>query len=558
VAALSLCDGRLPARELAARLVADPAVPLASADEVYGLLDALCKSRVLLWELEVPLELHPEATLAELLARIEPADLRTAALAKLAELTQARDRAALAAGDPAALNRALRELETTFTRLTGAAPSHHHGQAYGARGLVYEDCLRDIDVELGPALTTHLGPPLGLVLTSARWAAGEMSHRLESALRPLYAELRRQTGQEAVDGYAFYNLALSRLLLRRGRQDWATSVERDFQARWSAVLGPLPAGARRVRFTAAELAERCQAQFGAARPTWTLTRYFSPDVMIAAAGDAAFRRGEFDLVLGEIHAGNTLLWSCFLSQQPHLEEIRRALEEDTGTELVVLPQMLKASWTQRLNLGLTLPHWYRFQFADEPPGGSEMQRVPAGALVVEEIGEGLRARTRDGRVTFSVVDLFSSYLTVECSALIGAMLAPERHLPRVQIDRVTVARERWGFAADELEFAALPEGGERFLALRRWAREFGLPRFSFYKLSTERKPCFLDLDSPVSGDIFAHQVRAGRQADAAARVGVSEMLPGLDEAWLRDADGNLYTSELRLAALREERNGGPC
>ena len=69
------------------------------------------------------------------------------------------------------------------------------------------------------------------------------------------------------------------------------------------------------------------------------------------------------------------------------------------------------------------------------------------------------------------------------------------------------------FAAAELDFAAVPEPLARFLAVRRWAKSLGLPRF-------------------------------------AASVSVAEMLPRIDQTWLGDAAGNLYTSELRIAALQ--------
>jgi hypothetical protein len=300
-----------------------------------------------------------------------------------------------------------------------------------------------------------------------------------------------------------------------------------------------------------ELADRFAAAFEDAGPAWTLAHYFSPDVMIAADGEAAFRRGEFELVLGEVHSGNTLLWSCFLSQHPDPEQIVRILELDTGSSTVVIPQVLQLGWPRRVSQGVVLPAWYHFHFTDDPPSGPEARRLPAGALVVEETAGGLRARTRDGRVAFHPIDLFGTYLTQECSSLIGAILEPAPHLPRVSFDDVVVSRERWHATAGELDFAEIQDPRDRFLALRRWAKALGLPRLCFFKVATERKPCFLDLDSPISGDLFARFVRAAREADAGAKVSVSEMAPRLDQLWLRDGADNLYTCELRLAALEQ-------
>lgn len=546
---IARCDGRRVARDLARELVADPAVSVATDEEVYRLIEDLCKSRVLTWALQVPSDLHPDRRLAELLARIGHEPLRAEAMAALEELQRARDCVALAAGDPGALDAALRDLESTFTRLTGAASRQRQGQTYAARGLVYEDCRRDLDAEFGPELTRRLGHPLSLMLRSARWVAGEMTRRFNAQLRELHAQLRRHTGAEAVDCYAFFASALAGILFHRDRKNTLAEIERELQARWARVLGPLPAETRRARFSARELEDRFTAAFADTHPAWTATHYFSPDVMIAAEGEAALRRGDFELVLGEVHSSNTLLWSCFISQHRAPEEIARILELDTGSATVVVPQALQQGGPRRVSQGLTLPVWYHFHFTDDVTSGSAARQLPAGELVVEESAEGLRARSRDGQVVFDPVDLFGTYLTGECSGLIGALLEPARHLPRVSIDDLIIARERWCFAAGELDFAEIQDPEERFLALRRWAGSLGLPRFCFFKVETEKKPCYLDLDSPISGDLFARFVRAARAAGPATKVAVSEMAPRLDQAWLRDGRESLYTCELRLAAL---------
>jgi hypothetical protein len=64
-------------------------------------------------------------------------------------LEAARDRAAAAAGDPEALDGALGALEDTFVRLTDTEATRSAGKTYAGRGLVFEDCHRDIELVLG-------------------------------------------------------------------------------------------------------------------------------------------------------------------------------------------------------------------------------------------------------------------------------------------------------------------------------------------------------------------------------------------------------------------------
>src|SRR5205085_5811261 len=88
-------------------------------------------------------------------------------------------------------------------------------------------------------------------------------------------------------------------------------------------------GQRHVHYDCEELRARVEAAFDAPRPGWKTALYHSPDVMIAARSVEAIRRGEYDLVLGEMHLGsNTLRGTLFLAQHPSPEEVFRAFELD--------------------------------------------------------------------------------------------------------------------------------------------------------------------------------------------------------------------------------------
>jgi hypothetical protein len=80
-----------------------------------------------------------------------------------------------------------------------------------------------------------------------------------------------------------------------------------------------------------------------------------------------------------------------------------------------------------------------------------------------------------------------------------------------------------------------------------------MPRRVFVRMPDERKPTYLDVDSPVLTRIFCRQVRR-RAETAELLVAVSEMLPQPEHCWL-DLDGERYTSELRLAAVDLTRRG---
>jgi hypothetical protein len=113
---------------------------------------------------------------------------------------------------------------------------------------------------------------------------------------------------------------------------------------------------------------------------------------------------------------------------------------------------------------------------------------------------------------------------------------------------MVIVRETWRFDARELAWCRQKRPVERFAAMHRWMRAHQLPRFVFVKVPSEKKPFFTDLYSVELAEIFALAV--GR----AESVQLTEMLPGPDEVWLADPDGERYVSELRLV-LRDDRQG---
>ena len=117
---------------------------------------------------------------------------------------------------------------------------------------------------------------------------------------------------------------------------------------------------------------------------------------------------------------------------------------------------------------------------------------------------------------------------------------------QLTVDGVVISRERWSVPTAGLGFARLTDALGQWLEARRWQRGLGLPRFAFFKVETERKPCFVDFDSPLLVEMMAKLVRRAAEEAPQSRVHFSEMLPDLGHLWLTDAALHRYTSELRV------------
>lgn len=549
VAILRRCTGERAARQIAEELIRIPGTGVRSESEVYEILDQLTTRGIIGWGVDLPIDVYPERRLRKALERIGDAELRASALNTLAELEQARDSVAGCEEDPARLDLALQDLESTFTRLTGQQTTRSAGKMYAARTLIYQDCQRDIDLQIGPDFIRNLAAPLSLILTSARWFTSKAAQLYRQVFQQIHAELASRNRNQAVDLVRFWMHAQP--LLMDNEKRLFNQIVPEYQQHWEEIL-ELDTTQSRVEYCSDGLRERVQAKFAASRAGWQMARYHSPDVMIAASSIEAIQRGDYWLVLGEVHmAINTVRGFFAMAQHPHPEEMVQAIEADLPDPRInPVPPLSWPSLTTRTSFALVSPRDYHLEIShDSVSRGVRSQTLPIAAFVVENGDKGLIVRTRDNRLRFDILEFFGDVLSAEAVDYLRVVRS-RPHVPRLCIDRLVVARETWLFPAEDLSFAVAENETERFIGARRWARNHGLPRYAFCRVQVEVKPFFVDLDSSVFVELLCKMVRRVLASDLPNRsVTISEMLPGPDQLWLPDASGNRYTSEFRMVAV---------
>jgi hypothetical protein len=560
VAVLAQCDGHRTVRAVlsAAAVASEPDVPSrATADTrraaCLQALTRLAQIGAVHIGLDGPVDSWPERALRRRLDAIAGEPARRSALARLDALTAARD-AVSAARNAEDLVQRTGELASVFQNTTGNAATRRPGEAYAGRTLVYQDARRDVEIVAGQAVLDGLTAPLGLVLDSARWLVAQVGARYRALLRAWYEDAARDIGSPDVPLGHLIALAASDLTASgHSLPPPVQAAVLDFQRRWRQVLS-WPAGARRHDVCSAALAGPVASQFGDARTPWRAAMHHSPDIMIAAADAAAVRRGDFLLVLGELHLAINSLDNRFFVQ--HHDDPRRLLaaaESDFGSGRIYAalpknsPFVSSRVWPP---IALLSPQYTYWTWSGEPcsvdPPGPVL---PSASLVV---------RRRDGAlvaactVTGAEYDLLEVLGEILSTAVVNAFrpFAPAPSRPRITIDRLVISRESWTFPAAGTAWAFVKDEAARFAAARAWRAEHGLPERVFTVLPVERKPIAVDFTSLALVNILAKEVRRTVETDAAAFT-VSEMLPDLGELWLPDRAGRRYTAELRCVAVDE-------
>ncbi|HEX5753897.1 MAG TPA: lantibiotic dehydratase [Archangium sp.] len=540
---LSLCNGERLAREIAPPVIAEGL--FTSEADVYAALEEQRSRGVLVWELELPtLALGRERVLRQLLERVGDEAARSTALAQLSELEEAREAVVRAAGDPDALDRALGEVESRFSRLTSMDATRNAGMTYGGRTMIYEDCRRGLSVTFGPELLDRIRRPLSLLMLGGRWYSHQLGRRCHEALLGVFRSLCEGLGTDTVEGVLFWPAA-AELFPENGKHPaFAEPLVADYPARWARVFGlPQAQGQRVVELTSDAIEPLVRELFAAPHPGWPTSRYHSPDLMISARSLEALQRGDYQVVLGELHfAVNSLEQEFFMDSHPEPARLRGAIAEDVGPRFI--PAVMKTDLYS--GRGVTPlsdhPEDVVFEFGASRSWRPRSQVVALSDLVMRVVDGRLMSCTRDGSRCWDVMQVAQIILP----AIMFPLLPPMPYVPRVTLDGLVVAREAWRFQVAELPFVQAPTTVERFIGVRRWARDRGLPRFLFFKASSERKPSYLDLESPHAVDNFLRMLQGSQS------VFVSEMLPAIDHTWLPDAEGHTYTSEFRIVAVDPE------
>jgi hypothetical protein len=544
---VELCDGVRMIRDIASEIGRPE-------DWLIGQLALMCKSGLVRMDLSGPIEPYPERRLAQRLSRVPDLVARRAALADLERLVSAKDEVAASGGDPGRLAAALDTLASRFESITGGSAVHLPGEAYAGRTIAYEDCVRDVRVSLGADVLASLSEPLTLMLHSARWLAASVGEIYLRRLDEHYERIRQRAGTDSVPLGRLLAAMTREFYIGAGLPSLAAGAVEELQRRWAAILA-IPDKARHHRVDPAGIRAAVGAAFASDPPAWSGGLRHSPDILIDAESIGAIDRGDYQLVLGELHtAFNTVEIAALVEQSDQKDRLREMARFATGPGRIVVSPARDWGYVTRTRPSpdvLSGDHVYWTAGADDIAEVTA-EVIPAGALEVRRAGRDLVAACLTDERTFPLAEVIGDYLS---QVLVSSfrMLPPRRHSPRVSIGRLVVSRETWRLAPRLCDWAQQQDERRRFLQMRQWVARVGLPRRVFCSLPGEGKPVYVDFTSVTLTNSLASMLRKlGR--DDSLHVTFSEMLPDPDGCWLKNACGDSFVSELRLVV--SERTGG--
>ena len=461
-------------------------------------------------------------------------------------LEAGRHAVAKATNDERRLDKAIADLEKTFVGLTKEAPRTNKGTCSLGRSLIYEDCTRESETQIGIDVLNSISSALALVLEAARWFTNEVAAGYRKELWLIYNELMQRSHNQAINLADFWPKISA--IFSGNEERIIADIQHCFQSKWESILR-VDREQRRCQYLSSEIEGLVRKTFSARTCGWISACYHSPDIMIRAASHEDIRNDNYEAVLGELHVGvNTLGTSLFVEHHPDRQALFEAAKVDLsgGRVVPLLPKWLETP--ARAIPILVSPEDYRLTISSDPQPVDKSKILPLGSLWVEESDSILYVRTRDGKRRYQLIDFLGDMLmTVMANRFY--ILPSSQHTPRITVDRLVIVREAWTFNLEDVYFSRMNSRHKRFVSAIEWRHRHSIPRFVFAKLSTEKKPIYIDFTSPIYIDLVSRIIRRSLTVNAPSKsITFTEMLPSVNSRWLTDTQGAPYTCEFRFVA----------
>lgn len=510
-----------------------------SITEVMGWLDFLTEKRVLIYAFAVsPGTPDPLSRLIQLIHSVGADDDSKAPwLTVLEDLEIQRKTFAISGleGRVAALDSMRRLLSDSGVDLTRL-----QGQMYVGRFPVYEDCSRNLEIVVGGQLLGDIREQLEPIMALYRWLVGAVASRLhERYLRSWQALHSGKNACEPLDFLSF----VSQLY----KEDHVTPVTKEVREILRLSWSELTRGYKTLSEVSLvpEDLDRLLNRLDECEPRASQCEVLckgvhSPDFMIAAKSLQDVERGEYKIVIGEVHpAVHTVSQPIAQPFCPYTKEVEQEVQELLSPRALVIsdsPETYQRSHIDWLNVPALMQ-------VILPTGGGHVdsaRKVPSGGGLVVLDGCSLKYQDRGSGLVQDLLTVIPSTMHRICFGLAGELLGQVDDR-RLTMDRIVLKRRSWYLTEDRLpEISEPSETLSGFLAWRRWASSVGLPRHVFVKCESEPKPVFVDFCNTFSLDLLASLSKKKEP------MRISEMSPSPDELWLDDGRGR-YCAEFRTS-----------
>lgn len=483
-------------------------------------------SYLLSWLEELPLNEERKRTWLEILEQFK--QLKEEALAK--DLNHRQD--------------VTRRMEQLFEEVTHSSARRSQGQMYADRTLYYEECKGTIDkLSFGKTFYDDFMKKLKPVLDLSAAFGDVMRDYYQTIAHRIFEHIKDRRNHIPYSEFIYK----SQTLLAEAKVDLSFPALTQFNELLDELVQ------KRQEGSIAHITSEDVEQFNRFRKYEEC--HTSPDVMFSAKDLDALSRGDYQVILGEVHQFIAMWGSQLL-----FDARREQVNEEINDMLSEMPmyQNLSVILNTRRHKGLiheTFPGTIIKLFGT--PSTRAQGVVSIRDLYVTYENQEVKLIDQDKRQhhLYNSGDENIHLWAFAPSRVSSPVIRTSKHTPRIEINGVIFQRERWELGDEQLE--GLRNGKnlfEIFIEMQRLRDKYQLPRYVFFKVNSEKKPFFFDFENCFAIELLHSLLKKN------ATVTFIEMEPSPDHLWLKDEEGK-YCFEMRgtvfqKGATASERLGG--
>ncbi|WP_339830536.1 lantibiotic dehydratase [Paenibacillus sp. FSL R7-0272] len=435
-------------------------------------------------------------------------------------------------------------MEQLFEEVTRSSARRSQGQMYADRTLYYEECKGTIDrLSFGQNFYDDFMERLKPVL--------DLSAAYGDVMRDYYQTIAQRIFEKIKDNrthipYSEF-IYQSQALLDEAKVDLSFAALDQFHTLLDELVQIRQEGS--IAHITSEDVEHFK-RFRKFEECHT-----SPDVMFSAKDLDALSKGDYKIILGEVHQFIAMWGSQLL-----FDSKREQVNEEINHMISDMPmyQNLSVILNTRRHKGLiheTFPGTIIKLFGT--PSTRAQDVVSIRDLVVTYEDRELKLIDQDQRqlYLYNSGDENIHLWAFAPSRVSSPVVRISEHTPRIEINGVIFQRERWELGEANLErLRNAKDAFGIFVEMQRLREQYQLPRYVFFKVDSEKKPFFFDFENFFAIELLHSLLQKNKG------VTFIEMEPSPDHLWLKDEEGK-YCFEMRGTVFQKgtsvsERLGG--
>lgn len=497
-------------------------------------LKQLEQKKMIILDIEIPSTIFdPFTYLYSWVQNLPPIDLKNEWLNILEQFVKYKEE--VLTKDLAYRQKVTAQMETLFEQVTHLPARRNQGQMYADRTLYYEECKGTInEMSFGKHFHEDFMKRIKPIFDISAAYGDVLRNYYQTIARRLFKKIQGQRSQIPYCEFIYQSQAL----LEAEDIDLSFSPLEHFHQQLEQLVHI------RQDNGVAKLSESDVRLFDRFRNYAEC--HTSPDIMFSAKSIEALAKGDYKIVLGEVHQF-IAMWGSQLLFDPEREKVNEEINQ--MLEKLPMYRQLSVILNTRRHKGLiheSFPGTIIQLFG--APSERANHVVEIRDLYVTEEGDELSLVDTNGNqhYLYNSGDENIHLWAFAPSRVSSPAIQFTGHTPRIEINDVIFQRERWDIGAEELLTICNQEDPFLiYVEMQRLKQKFQLPRYLFFKVKSEKKPYYFDFENFFSVEMLHSLLKKNKE------VSFIEMEPSPENLWLKDDNGK-YCFEMRGTVFQKQ------